>query len=404
MEQFSNYLFMKLTWLQWLPQAVFDLLVMLIFAVILLLGWVALFAGITSWVERRIAGRIQSRVGPNRVGPQGFFQWLADGLKCFLKEDFIPAAADRKLFLMAPYLVFGGFFAIFVAIPFGDGLIISNLNIGIFYILAISSLVVVGILMSGWASNNKWSLLGGMRSAAQIISYEIPISLAILPVILITGSLGMQEIIGAQGIWPWQWFVCHNPFTFMACFIFFISSLAEGNRTPFDLPEAESELVAGYNTEYSGMRFVFFFFAEWANLYVMAALTVALFLGGWNTPLHLSTSLFGSLPSTIDLAGPIVFILKSFFLVFVIIWIRWTLPRLRVDHLMNLCWKYLVPFSFGGIIGTILWMVLADAVPAVAYIRYPLFIIGCLIPIALLLKVARNFKLAKSEIHLNPFI
>jgi NADH-quinone oxidoreductase subunit H len=404
MEQFASNLYDKLSWMHWLPPVLFDLLIMLFFAALLLLGWVALFAGITSWVERRVAGRIQSRIGPNRVGPQGFFQWLADGLKVFLKEDFIPAAADRKLFIMAPYLVFGGFFAIFVTIPFGDRLIISDFNIGIFYFLAISSLVVVGILMSGWASNNKWSLLGGMRSAAQVISYEIPISLALMPVVLLTGSLSMQSIISAQGVWPWQWYVCHNPFTFIACFIFFISSLAEGNRAPFDMPEAESELVAGYNTEYSGMRFVFFFFAEWANLYVMAALTVTLFLGGWNSPFAINTTLFGLLTEPINLAGPLVFILKSFFLVFVIIWIRWTLPRLRVDHLMNMCWKYLVPLSFGGIVGTIIWMVFADAVPAVAYIRYPLFVIGLLIPIAVIAKMIRNLKLAKSEIHLNPFI
>ncbi len=258
--------------------------------------------------------------------------------------------------------------------------------------------------MSGWSSNNKWSLLGGMRSAAQIVSYEIPVSLAILPVILIAGSMGMQEIIRFQGAHPWQWFAFHNPFTFIAFFIFFISVLAEGNRTPFDIPEAESELVAGYNTEYSGMRFVFFFFAEWANLYVMSALTVTLFLGGWNTPVHLNTTFFGLLPRAVDIAGTLVFILKSLALVFVIIWIRWTLPRLRVDHMMNLCWKYLVPFSFANIVGTIIWMVIADAVPSIAYIRYILFAAGMMIPLAVALKIARNFRLAKSEIHLNPFI
>jgi NADH-quinone oxidoreductase subunit H len=404
MERFAEHLLTKLTWLQGLPEFVFDLIIMLVFAALMLLLWVALFAGITSWVERRVAGRIQSRIGPNRVGPQGFFQWLADGLKCFLKEDFIPTLADRKLFLFAPYVVFAGLFAVFVVIPFGDGLIISNLNIGIFYVLAISSLVVVGILMSGWSSNNKWSLLGGMRSAAQIVSYEIPVSLAILPVILLTGSLGMQDIIRAQGAYPWQWYACHNPFAFIAFFAFFISSLAEGNRTPFDIPEAESELVAGYNTEYSGMRFVFFFFAEWANLYVIAALTVTLFLGGWNTPIHIYTSIFGLLPRAVDIAGTFVFIIKSLAVVFVIIWIRWTLPRLRVDHMMNLCWKYLVPFGFVNIVGTILWMVLADAVPSVAYIRYALFILGLMIPLAMAVKIARNFRLAKSEMHLNPFI
>ncbi len=404
MERFADNLFSNLTWLHGMPQFIFDLIIMLILAGLMLLLFVAPFAGITSWVERRIAGRIQSRIGPNRVGPQGFFQWLADGLKCFIKEDFIPAMADRKLFLFAPYVVFAGLFAVFVVIPFGDGLIISNLNIGIFYVLAISSLVVVGILMSGWSSNNKWSLLGGMRSAAQIVSYEIPVSLAILPVILLTGSLGMQDIIRGQGAYPWQWYAFHNPFTFIACFAFFISALAEGNRTPFDIPEAESELVAGYNTEYSGMRFVFFFFAEWANLYVIAALTVTLFLGGWNTPVHINTSIFGLLPRAVDIAGTFVFIIKSLILVFVIIWIRWTLPRLRVDHMMNLCWKYLVPFGFVNIVGTILWMVLADAVPSVAYIRYALFFLGLMIPMAMAVKIARNFRLAKSEVHLNPFI
>jgi len=404
MQGFSEYLFSHMQWLHWMPQFVFDLIIMLIWAGLMLLLFVAPFAGITSWVERRIAGRIQSRIGPNRVGPQGFFQWLADGLKCFLKEDFIPAMADKKLFLFAPYIVFAGLFGVFVVIPFGDGLIISNLNIGIFYVLAISSLVVVGILMSGWSSNNKWSLLGGMRSAAQIVSYEIPVSLAILPVILLTGSLGMQDIIRGQGAYPWQWYAFSNPFTFIACFAFFISALAEGNRTPFDLPEAESELVAGYNTEYSGMRFVFFFFAEWANLYVIAALTVTLFLGGWNTPVHIYTSIFGLFPRAVDIAGTFVFLIKSLILVFVIIWIRWTLPRLRIDHLMNLCWKYLVPFGFINIVGTILWMVLAAAVPSVAYIRYALFVVGLLIPLAMAVKIARNFRLAKSEVHLNPFI
>ncbi len=404
MERLADHIFFAIPLLQEIPQEIWDAIVMLTFAALMLLVWVAPFAGITSWVERRIAGRMQSRIGPNRVGPQGFFQWVADGVKCFLKEDFVPAGADKALFLLAPYIVFAGMFAVFVVIPFGDRLIISNLNIGIFYVLAISSLVVVGILMSGWSSNNKWSLLGGMRSAAQIVSYEIPAGLSILPVVLITGSLGMQEIIRAQGPYPWQWFAFQNPFTFVAAFVFFIAALAEGNRTPFDIPEAESELVAGYNTEYSGMRFVFFFFAEWANLYIISALTVTLFLGGWSTPIHLYTDLFGILPRTIDVMATFVFILKSLALVFVIIWIRWTLPRLRVDQLMNLCWKYLVPFSFVNIVGTIVWMVIVDALPALTNIRYVLFLIGMLIPLAMAFKVARNLRSARSELHLNPFI
>ncbi len=248
------------------------------------LVFMATFAGITSWLERRIAGRMQSRIGPNRVGPLGFLQWLADGLKSFLKEDVIPDAADKPLFKLAPYLVFPGGFAAFAALPWGYGIIASNIDIGIFYITAITTLVVIGILMAGWSSNNKWSLIGGVRAAAQMISYEIPAGLAVLAVVAIAGTLNMQEIVAQQGGWPWQWFFFSNPFTFIAFFIFFASILAEGNRTPFDLPEAESELVAGYLTEYSGMRFLFFLFTEWANVWTMSALITTLFLGGWQIP------------------------------------------------------------------------------------------------------------------------
>lgn len=404
MENLIEYLLGHVPLFQRVPVGFFKVLVMFFFTSLVLLLWVAPFAGITSWVERRIAGRIQSRIGPNRVGPQGFLQWIADGIKCFLKEDFIPSGADRSLFLFAPYVVFAGMFAVFVVIPFGPQLIISNLNIGIFYVLSISSLVVVGILMSGWGSNNKWSLLGGMRSAAQIVSYEIPAGLAIVPVILLTGGLGMQEIIKAQGAFPWEWLAFQNPFAFLSLFIFFIAALAEGNRTPFDIPEAESELVSGYNTEYSGMRFVFFFFAEWANLYIIAALTVTLFLGGWMSPLHAHTSLLGLLPRPIDIAGTLVFISKSLALVFLIIWIRWTLPRLRVDQLMNMCWKYLVPFAFLNIVGTVTWMVFEEVVPAIENIKYALLLLGLAIPVAIVIKVARNLREAKSKLHLNPFI
>jgi NADH-quinone oxidoreductase subunit H len=404
MERYADYILTNIPFLNGMPHWLFYAIVMIFFSGCMLLFWVAMFAGITSWVERRIAGRMQSRIGPNRVGPHGFFQWIADGLKCFLKEDLVPAGADRLLYLFAPYIVFAGMFAVFVVIPFGPQLIISNLNIGIFYVLAISSLVVVGIIMSGWSSNNKWSLLGGMRSAAQIVSYEIPIGLAILPVVLLTGSLGMQEIIGSQGAYPWNWYAFNNPFTFVAAFIFFIAALAEGNRTPFDLPEAESELVAGYNTEYSGMRFVFFFFAEWANLYIIAALTTTLFLGGWQTPVHWHTQIFGLLPRAIDLMGTFVFIIKSLFLVFVIIWVRWTLPRLRIDQLMNMCWKYLVPFTFLCVIGTVIWMVLQAKAPVLVHVRYVLFLIGLVIPVVMIVKVARNIRTVKGVVHLNPFI
>jgi NADH-quinone oxidoreductase subunit H len=237
-------------------------------------------------------------------------------------------------------------------------LIIADLNIGILYITAVTGLVVVGVLMAGWASNNKWSLLGGIRSAAQIVSYEIPAGLSILPIVLLTGTLSMQGIIEAQGWTPWNWFVFHSPFTFAAFLIFFVAALAEGNRTPFDLPEAESELVAGFCTEYSGMRYLLFFLAEWGNLYVIGAIVTTLFLGGWQLPpvtdnvVLLTVLQFGS------------FFLKSYFWVFVAMWVRATLPRVRVDQLMTLCWTYLVPIALVNLVGTALWMTLVPAAAA----------------------------------------
>ncbi|MBI3304692.1 MAG: NADH-quinone oxidoreductase subunit H, partial [Deltaproteobacteria bacterium] len=220
-------------------------LMMFLFGALVVFGFFLPVAGVTSWLERRVWARIQSRVGPNRVGPQGFLQWLADGIKLLLKEDIVPDAADRPLFLFAPYFVVWGIVATFVVIPFSSNLIIADMNVGILYLTAVTALVVVGVLMAGWASNNKWSLIGGIRSAAQIISYEIPAGLALFPVVILTGTLSTQGIIRAQGWAPWDWFAFHNPFTFIAAFMFYVAALAEGNRTPFDIPEAESELVAG---------------------------------------------------------------------------------------------------------------------------------------------------------------
>jgi len=259
-------------------------LMMLLFGVVVVFGFFLPIAGVTSWLERRVWARIQSRIGPNRVGPQGFLQWLADGIKLLLKEDIVPDAADRPLFLFAPYFVVWGIVATFVVIPFSNYLIIADMNVGILYLTAVTALVVVGVLMAGWASNNKWSLIGGIRSAAQIISYEIPASLALLPVVLLTGTLSTQGIIRAQGWAPWDWFAFHNPFTFVAAFMFYVAALAEGNRTPFDIPEAESELVAGFCTEYSGFRYLLFFMAEWGNLYVIGAVATTLFFGSWQIP------------------------------------------------------------------------------------------------------------------------
>ncbi len=328
---------------------------MLLAALIAIGLWATPIAGILTYVERRVAGKIQNRIGPNRVGPEGFFQWIADAVKLILKEDIIPARADRPLFRLAPYLVAAGTFSTLVIMPWGQRLVVGDLNVGLVYLVAVTSFVVVGILMSGWASNNKWSLLGGIRSAAQVVSYEIPTGLSLLTVVLLTGSLSLSSIVREQagGGGVLRWFVFHNPFTFVAFFIYFLSALAENNRIPFDIPEAESELVSGYNTEYSGIRFAIFFLAEFATVWIVSAIAVALFLGGWNFPgVPVDPSNFWGAA-----AGTAIFLAKSFVLVLLILQIRWTLPRVRVDQLMSICWKYFVPISIFNVVMTAVWLV-----------------------------------------------
>ena len=382
------------------PYTLAATLAMFLFGTLVVFVFLLPVAGITSWVERRVWARIQSRVGPNRVGPQGFLQWLADGVKNLLKEDIIPTAADRRLFAIAPYLVVAGFVATFAVIPFSQVLVIADLNIGILYITAVTGLVVVGVLMAGWASNNKWSLLGGIRSAAQIVSYEIPAGLSIFPVVLLTGTLSMQGIIQAQGWAPWHWFLFHNPFTFAAFLIFFVAALAEGNRTPFDLPEADSELVAGFCTEYSGMRYLLFFLAEWGNLYVIGAVVSTLFLGGWQVP-HVTGNI---VLLTVLQFG--VFFLKSYFWVFVAMWVRATLPRVRVDQLMTLCWIYLVPIALVNLVGTAIWMVVVpEAVGRVVAIA--LTVVGAGLVVRFLARARfhlRRARLRESDYYYSPII
>lgn len=326
--------------LQGLPPEASYFLAMVFFS-ICAVGWMAICALAFVWLERKVSARIQSRIGPVYTGGKfGWAQTLADAVKLLMKEDLVPATADRILFNIAPVIVFIATMLTFVAIPFGDGLIIADLDIGIFFILAVSSMAVIGFIMGGWASNNKWSLYGGMRAASQIVSYEIPVALSLIGVVMIVGSLNMTEIGRFQTGGFWHWNLFRSPFLFVAGFIYFSAALAEINRTPFDLPEAESELVSGYNTEYSGMKFAFFFLAEFANLFVISAIASVMFLGAWNSPL----------PWQI-LPGPVWFLMKTFGLVVVIMWLRWTLPRLRVDQLMAVCWKYLIPISFVLLIG-----------------------------------------------------
>jgi NADH-quinone oxidoreductase subunit H len=371
-------------------------LMMLLFGALVIFGFFLPIAGVTSWLERRVWARIQSRVGPNRVGPQGFLQWLADGIKLLLKEDIVPDAADRPLFLFAPYFVVWGIVATFVVIPFSSSLIIADMNVGILYLTAVTALVVVGVLMAGWASNNKWSLIGGIRSAAQIISYEIPAGLALLPVVLLTGTLSTQGIIEAQGWAPWHWFAFHNPFTFVAAFMFYVAALAEGNRTPFDIPEAESELVAGFCTEYSGFRYLLFFMAEWGNLYVIGAVATILFFGGWQVPAWTSSVVL------LNISQFVVFFVKSYLWVLISMWVRATLPRVRVDQLMILCWKYLVPIGFVNLIGTAIWMVVWPQGNHI--VRYGMVILAVAVLMQFFRRVRFHLRRARPEMYYSPAI
>jgi NADH-quinone oxidoreductase subunit H len=371
-------------------------------AVVIILLFMAPTAGIITWVERRVSARMQSRIGPNRAGPQGFLVWLADGIKSIMKEDIVPTDSDKPLFRLAPYLVFAGVSATFVVMPFGQYLIAADLDIGILFIVAVTSLVTIGLMTGGWASNNKYSMLGGIRSAAQIISYEVPGAVAIVCIVMMTGSLRLQDIIHAQGGWPWEWFMFKNPITFGLFFLYFTTALAEGNRAPFDLPEAESELVAGYSTEYSGMRYLFFFFAEWANVFVMCGIATALFLGGWQLP--------GVAPGQqeahfgLQLLGSVLFLSKAWFLIFVVIWIRWTLPRVRIDQMMNLCWKWFVPLSFGAFMLTAAWVVWNPGQMiqfVMGLVMFAIFMAGV---VHFVSRVRYNLKATNAEIHLNPFL
>ncbi len=400
MEQLAVYIHEN--YLYGAPLWVVQALVQFGIAAVVLMLFVSPFAGILSFIERRIAGRMQDRIGPNRVGPQGILQFLADGIKSLLKEDLIPKDADKPLFVIAPYLVFLGMFTTFVALPFASKLVVADLNVGILYIFATSSLTVVGLVMAGWGSGSKWSMLGGMRAAAQVISYEIPAGLAALTVLLLAGSLSMQEIISRQGPHPWQWFLFDNPFCLIAFFILFTALVAEGNRAPFDLPEAESELVSGYNTEYSGMRFVFFFFAEWANLYVMAAILTTLFLGGWQIPASLAAAT-GSVGAWLTQVVQLLFFqVKCLLIIFLVIQLRWTLPRIRMDQLMSLCWKYLVPIGFVCVIGTAIWMMLFPQ--GAPMMRYLLTALAAVITVYYFYRVLWQIRVSHAEVQLNPFV
>jgi NADH-quinone oxidoreductase subunit H len=327
-------------------------LTVLIYAALPLL-FIIVYALLAILGEMKISAWVQDRLGPMRTGPKGILQPIADILKLLQKENTTPAEADKLTYSFAPWLSFIASYAAFAVLPFSVAYSGARLNTGVFYLISVSSLVVVAILMAGWGSHSKYALLGAMRSVAQIISYEIPVALAILTVVIVAGSMDLQTITNLQRGGIQNWFLFGGPkyipgyggisnlflipAMLIAFVVYFIGSLAETNRVPFDVPEAESELVAGYHTEYSGMKFAIFFLAEYAAMFAVGSVATVLFLGGWQSPFGASTN------------GPVIgfgwFVLKGFLFVFLQIWIRWTLPRLRVDQVMRLCWKVLIPFS-----------------------------------------------------------
>lgn len=302
-------------------------------------------------MERKVIGRMQNRIGPNRVGKWGLLQPLADGIKMLTKEDIVPTQADSVVHTLAPILIVIPALLIFAVIPFGRNMTAVDLNIGLLYFIAVSSTTTIAIFMASWGSRNKFSILGGFRSIAQLISYEIPLALSVVPVILATGSLSTNDIVLAQSGWNGlKWFV-FTPWGLLGFVIFFLCGVAECNRSPFDLPEGESEIVAGFHTEYSGMKFALFYMAEFMNSFTISALAATLFLGGWQGPL---------LPSWGWL------FLKTYTLIFVMIWFRGTLPRVRIDQLTGLAWKFLLPLTLINILVAGLWFYLGPVAKVLA--------------------------------------
>jgi NADH-quinone oxidoreductase subunit H len=301
--------------------------VRLVLWLVLMFAFIAFNALFLIWVERKVAGYVQMRPGPLHVGPQGLLQPLADGIKLMGKQLVTPAAGDKVLFWAAPLLAFAPVTVCFLPMPFDVRANPLPMNLGLVLILAFSGLGVVSLCLAGWGSNSKWSLLGAARAVSQAVAYEVPLLLSVMAVAIWAGSLDLYSIAGHQGAWPWQWYGVKNPLAF---FIFLVCAVAETNRAPFDLPEAESELTAGFHTEYSGMGFGLFFLAEYANMVIVSGVAAALFLGAWQGPF---------------LPGVFWFLLKIYCILFFMIWLRWTFPRVRFDQLLNISWKWLTPLA-----------------------------------------------------------
>lgn len=330
-------------------------------AVGITIALVSVIAMFSTWLERKVSGHIQCRYGPMRAGWHGWLQPLADGVKLLLKEDLVPTGADRVLYVVAPAIVLASVLAALAAYPLAPGFFFADLDLGIFFILAMTSTTTIGVVMAGWSSNSKWSLYGSMREAAQVVAYEIPLGISLLVPIMVAGSFNLLEVSRGQAgmfgmdwyIWPWV-----NPFMLPCFVLFFIAILAETKRAPFDLPEAESELVAGFMTEYSGIRWSFFFMEEYAAMYLYSVVGAFFFFGGFESPLTWGAAkVFGDGSVLYQCAAGLTLILKGFAGVFLMMWLRWTLPRVRIDQVMTLGYKYLTPLALVCVLGGSLWEV-----------------------------------------------
>jgi NADH-quinone oxidoreductase subunit H len=357
-------------------------------AAVLLFGFIGVSTFLAIWAERKVSARIQDRLGPTRTGPLGLLQSLADGIKLLSKEDHAPTGADRFLFKLAPYLAFCASFLGFLALPFGAGLVAQDLQVAVFFMLAVLSGEVFGVVLAGYASASKWSLFGGVREAAQMVSYEIPRAMCVIVPVCLAGTLNLNTIGAQQVGWFWNWNLFHDPFTFLAFFVFFICAVAGCKRAPFDLAEAESELVAGFHTEYSGIRWSYFFLAEYGSMFAASGLASLLFLGGWHSgflPFE-PTAEWGFGPG--NLLNVAVFVGKCWLLVVVMMWMRWSLPRLRIDQVMTTCLQYLLPISCVLLVGVCLWLLLVPPAVAVA-VRYALALGTAAFLVLLLLSLFR---------------
>ncbi len=356
-DQIASWLPESWAWAAWAAAAFIH--------VALMLGFVLIAVAFFVWLERKVSARIQDRLGPTRVG--GRFGWLqtpADGIKLLCKEDIIPAAADSFLFRLAPYLCFCPAFAAFAAVPLADGWVALRLDIAVLFVLAVAGMEIFGVILAGYASGSKYSLFGAMREAAQVVSYEAPLALCLVIPVMLAGTMDLTAIAQAQQGWFTQWFLFHNPFSFVAFGVFIVCATANTNRAPFDLPEAESELVAGFMTEYSGFRWSAFFMAEYTSMLAVCLIASITFLGGWNGPIPwtgwigLSYSVHPLLGFLGDFVGFVNLTAKAFGGVIFIMALRWTLPRLRVDQVMAMCWKYCVPLAAAMLLGTAVWLCL----------------------------------------------